>query len=74
MERVQILADLNNYYVGVAFAKEGVIEFSDEYKFLEEQRTYKIKTYANGRALDENSAIVLDITGLEPAYINVKQK
>lgn len=69
-----ILADLNNYYVGVAFAKEGVIEFSDEYKFLEEQRTYKIKTYANGRALDENSAIVLDITGLEPAYINVKQK
>lgn len=69
-----ILADLNNYYVGVAFAKEGVIEFSDEYKFLEEQRTYKIKTYANGRALDENSAIVLDIAGLEPAYINVKQK
>ena len=69
-----ILADLNNYYVGVAFAKEGVIEFSDEYKFLEEQRTYKIKTYANGRALDENCAIVLDITGLEPAVIPVKQK
>lgn len=67
-----ILADLNNYYVGVAFAKEGVIEFSDEYKFLEEQRTYKIKTYANGRALDENCAIVLDITGLEPASIKIK--
>lgn len=69
-----ILADLNNYFVGVAFAKEGVIEFSDEYKFLEEQRTYKIKTYANGRALDENCAIVLDITGLQPAVITVKQK
>ena len=67
-----ILADLNNYFVGVAFAKEGVIEFSDEYKFLEEQRTYKIKTYANGRALDENCAIVLDITGLKPAVITVK--
>ena len=67
-----ILADLNNYFVGVAFAKEGVIEFSDEYKFLEEQRTYKIKTYANGRALDENCAIVLDITGLQPASIKIK--
>ena len=67
-----ILADLNNYYVGVGFAKDGVIEFSDEYKFLEEQRTYKIKTYANGRALDENSAIVLDITGLNPATIKIK--
>ena len=69
-----ILADLNNYHIGVGFAKDGVIEFSDEYKFLEDQRTYKIKTYANGRALDENSAIVLDITGLEPAVIEVKQK
>ncbi len=69
-----ILADLNNYFVGVGFAKEGVINFSDEYKFLEDQRTYKIKTYANGRALDENCAIVLDITGLEPAVIEVKQK
>ncbi len=67
-----ILADLKNYTVGVAFAKEGVIEFSDEYRFLEEQRTYKIKTYANGRALDENCALVLDISGLKPAVITVK--
>lgn len=67
-----ILADLNNYYIGVGFAKDGVIEFSDEYKFLEDQRTYKIKTYANGRALDENSAIVLNISGLKPAAITVK--
>lgn len=67
-----ILADLKNYTVGVAFAKEGVIEFSDEYRFLEEQRTYKIKTYANGKALDENCALVLDISGLKPAVITVK--
>lgn len=67
-----ILADLNNYFIGVGFSKDGVIEFSDEYKFIEDQRTYKIKTYANGRALDENCAIVLDITGLQPAVITVK--
>ena len=56
------------------FYKEGVIEFSDEYKFLEDQRTYKIKTYGVGRAIDENSALVLDISGLEEAVIPVKVK
>ncbi|MGM9534898.1 MAG: phage major capsid protein, partial [Intestinibacter sp.] len=69
-----VMAMLDNYFVGVGFPKDGVIEFSDEYKFLEDQRTYKIKTYAVGRAIDENSAIVLNIEGLEEATIAVKQK
>ena len=68
-----VLAMLDNYFVGVGFAKEGVIEFSDEYKFTEDQRTYKIKTYAAGRAIDENSAVVLDISGLTEAVIKTKQ-
>ena len=67
-----ILADLNNYFVGVGFAKEGVIEFSDEAQFLADKRVYKIKTYANGRAMDENSALLLDISGLQPAVITIK--
>ena len=69
-----VMAMLDNYFVGVGFPKDGVIEFSDEYKFLEDQRTYKIKTYAVGRAIDENSALVLDISGLTEAVIAVKQK
>lgn len=69
-----VMAMLDNYFVGVGFAKEGVIEFSDEYKFLEDQRTYKIKTYGAGRAIDENSALVLDISKLEEATIPVKVK
>lgn len=69
-----VMAMLNNYFMGVGFAKDGVIEFSDEYKFLEDQRTYKIKTYAVGRAIDENSALVLDISGLEEATIATKVK
>lgn len=69
-----VMAMLDNYFVGVGFAKEGVIQFSDEYKFLEDQRTYKIKTYGAGRAIDENSALVLDISGLEEATIPVKVK
>lgn len=67
-----ILADLNKYTVGIGFAKEGVIEFSDEAQFLADKRVYKIKTYANGRAMDENSALLLDISGLKPAVITVK--
>jgi HK97 family phage major capsid protein len=67
-----ILADLNKYFVGIGFAKEGVIEFSDEAQFLADKRVYKIKTYANGRAMDENSALLLDISGLQPAVITVK--
>ena len=69
-----VMAMLDNYWMGVGFAKDGVIEFSDEYKFLEDQRTYKIKTYGVGRAICENDALVLDISGLEPAVIEVKQK
>lgn len=69
-----VIAMLDNYWMGVGFPKDGVIEFSDEYKFLEDQRTYKIKTYGVGRAICENDALVLDISGLEPAVIAVKQK
>ena len=67
-----VLADLDRYFMGVGFAKEGVLQFSDEYKFIEDQRVYKIKTYANGRALDENSALVLDIAELTEAVIKTK--
>ena len=69
-----VLAMLDNYFMGVGFPKDGVIEFSDEYKFLEDQRTYKIKTYGVGRAIDENSALLLDISGLTEAFITTKTK
>ena len=51
--------------------KNGTIEYSDEYKFIEDQRVFKIKTYATGRAYDNTSAILVDITNLKPGYINV---
>lgn len=52
--------------------RNGVIEYSDEYKFLEDQRAFKLKQYATGRAFDNHSALVIDISELEPAYLNVK--
>ncbi len=42
------------------------IKYSDDYKFLEQLRTYIVKTYGNGRLKDNNDAVVLDITNLKP--------
>lgn len=63
----------NEYFLGMGGAKNGVIEYSDECKFIEDQRVFKVKQYGAGRAFDNTSALYLDISGLEPAYITVKQ-
>lgn len=62
----------NEYFMGMGGAKNGVIEYSDEYKFLEDQRVFKVKQYGAGRAFDNTSALYLDISGLSPAYITVR--
>jgi hypothetical protein len=62
----------NIYFMGIGGSKNGVIEYSDEYKFIEDQRVFKIKQYGTGRAFDNTSALFLDISGLEPAYITVR--
>ena len=62
------------YFFGLGGSKDGTIEFTDEYKFLEDQRVFKIKLHGNGRAFDNTVAIVLDISALDPAYITVLNK
>lgn len=64
----------SDYFAGLGSSKEGAIEYSDEYKFLEDVRAYKTKLFAAGRAYDDTVAIVLDISKLEPAYITVLNK
>lgn len=59
------------YFMGLGLAKNGRIETSDEYKFLEDLRTYKIKFYGNGRPKDNKAFLYLDISGLEPTYPTV---
>ena len=68
-----VLVVLPEYFLGIGGSKEGVIEYSDEFKFLEDKRTFKTKMYAHGRCEDNTSAIYLDITNLEPAYVMVKE-
>lgn len=67
-----VLALLPEYFMGVAASKSATIEYSDEFKFLEDMRTYKTKFYGNGRAYDNTCAVLLDITGIVPAYLNVR--
>lgn len=58
----------------LAFAgmnKDGRIEYSDEYHFLEDERVYLIKTYGNGMPADNNAFLELDISGLKPARYKV---
>ncbi len=46
---------------------EGRIEYSDHYRFLEDERVYLIKAYANGMPMDNNAFLFLDVSGLKPA-------
>ena len=61
------------YHLFMGGQKNGVIEVSEENKFLEDQTVFKIKQHGTGRAADNTSALLLDISDLDPAYITVKE-
>lgn len=67
-----ILFDAPRYRLFAGGQRQNVIEYSDEYKFIEDQRVFKVKQYATGMAEDNNAALLLDISGLKPGYINVQ--
>lgn len=66
-----ILGMAYKYFAGAGMAREGRIEYSDEYHFLEDERVYLIKLYANGFPMDNNAFLFLDISGLQPATYRV---
>lgn len=49
--------------------KDGKIEYSDHYRFLEDERMYLIKAYSNGFAMDPNDFLLLDISQLKPLML-----
>ena len=57
--------------LGTGSAKGGKIEYSDEYKFLEDQRYYITKLIANGTAMNNNDFILIDISKLKPMRLKV---
>lgn len=60
-----VTGEASNYFMGIGMAQK--IEYSDEYKFLEDQRTYITKFLGNGKAKDNESFTVFDISGMAPA-------
>ncbi len=61
----------SRYFMGVGTAKSGKIEYSDEYKFLEDERVYLIKLYGHGEPLDNTAFVYADISELKPAIHQV---
>ncbi len=59
----------NKYVAGIS--RMG-IDYSDHYKFLEQLRTYTVVTYGNGRLIDNDDAVVLDISELKPLVPTVQ--
>lgn len=60
------------YFLGAGLEESGRILYSDEYRFLEDERVYLIKGYANGFATDNNAFLLFDITNLKPSYYRVE--
>jgi len=53
-----------DYFMGVGF--QGGIGFSDEHRYIEDERVYLTKLAANGRPLNDDSFLLFDISSLEP--------
>jgi len=55
-----------NYLMAMGIGQGGRVEYSDEYRFLEDERVYLTKFYGTGRPVDNNSFLVLDLSDLKP--------
>lgn len=66
-----ILGMAYKYFAAAGSSVQGNIEYSDHYHFLEDERVYLIKGYANGFPMDNSSFLHLDISGLKPLTYKV---
>lgn len=71
-EGAAIFGVSSRYFAAAGAERGGRIEYSDHYRFLEDERVYIIKTYATGMPKDNNSFLYLDISGLTPAIWKVQ--
>lgn len=71
-EGTAIFGLAEKYFMGIgAGTNGGKIEYSDEFRWLEDQRVYLTKMYGNGKALDDNAFVLADITGMTAAVLEV---
>lgn len=69
-----VFGNCANYFATVGFGKSGKIEYSDQYKFLSDVRTYKARCVAFGTPKDNVSFIYADISGLKEAAIPTRTR
>lgn len=67
-----IIGIAKKYFMAVGTGTGGKLEKSDDFKFLDDLRTYKIKFYGNGMPKDINAFLYLDISNLVPVLPSVK--
>lgn len=70
-EGTAVIGQLSKYKACLSTGKEGKLDYSDQYQFLEDNRVYLIKAYATGFSLHTNDFLKLDISALNPAEIKV---
>ena len=63
-----------NYFCGINGGTSGLIEYSDEYQFLEDNRVYTTRVYGHGQPVDNTSFTYLDISAVEAPALPVKVK
>lgn len=63
-----VIGIAKRYWAGLGSSQKGELTYSDDYKFLEDLRTYVVRLYGNGRAMDINSFLYLDITDLSTTF------
>ncbi|GGD05381.1 phage major capsid protein [Pontibacillus salipaludis] len=54
-----------DYFMGAGSSRQ--VETSSEYRFLEDEKVYMTKMYANGRPKDNDSFLLFDISGIGAA-------
>lgn len=63
---------LPEYSLMLGSQRKGQIDFTDEFEFLDDVRYFKSVLYGTGRAFDNTSFILLDISELDPLYMTVR--
>lgn len=61
------------YKMALGLGEDGKLTYSDDFAFLDDLRTLKIKLVGNGRPMDDNSFVVGDITSLAADVFKVEQ-
>ena len=63
-----VIGIADRYFAVLGTGRDGKIDYSDEYQFLEDDRIYLTKLYGTGRPIDNTSFLYLDISGIKPVH------